>query len=243
MSMHAIRSAFAFLTVLPVGEKTGVPAERLGRAFFPAVGAAVGLAAGGVFFAISVVAHPLLAAVAAVAALVILTGGLHLDGLVDATDGLFGGADREHRLAIMRDPRAGTFGVVAVVLLLLGEVAALSGLSPARGVVALLTAGTLSRWSVLGLVVALPYARLDGLGRASAGGHRVLDLAVGTTLALVVFALDWKRAAVAVPLVLVSSLGIGLLARSRIGGATGDVYGAAAEVGQLAVLLAFAVQP
>jgi len=243
MSMRAVRSAFAFLTVLPVGEKRGVPAERLGRAFFPAVGAVVGLLAGALFLAISVVAHPLLAAVAAVAALAVLTGGLHLDGLVDAADGLFGGGDREQRLAIMRDPRAGAFGIVAVVLLLLGEVAALSGLRPVRGLLALITAGTLSRWGVLGLVVALPYARPEGLGRASAGGHRVLDLAVGTALALVVFALDWKRAGLAVALVLVSTLGIGLLARARIGGATGDIYGAAAEVGQLAALLAFAAPP
>ncbi len=238
-----MRSALAFLTVLPVGEKKGVPAGRLGRAFFPAVGAVVGLAAGAVFFAISVVAHPFLAAVAAVATLAVLTGGLHLDGLVDAADGLFGGADREQRLAIMRDPRAGTFGVVAVVVLLLGEVAALSGLPPVRGVVALVTAGTLSRWGVLGLVVALPYARLEGLGRASAGGHGALDLVVGTALAAVVFVLDWKRVMLAATLVLVSTFGIGLLARARIGGATGDIYGAVAEVGQLAALLAFAVQP
>ncbi len=243
MSMRAVRSAFAFLTVLPVGERDGVPAERLGRAFFPAVGAVVGLAAGAVFLAVSAVAHPLLAAVAAVAALAVLTGGLHLDGLVDAADGLLGGADRKQRLAIMRDPRAGTFGVVAVVLLLLGEVAALSALQPARGAVALVTAGTLSRWGVLGLVVALPYARLEGLGRAAAGGHGALDFAVGTALAAVVFVLDWRRAALATALVLVSAFSIGLLARARIGGATGDVYGATAEVGQLVALLAFAVRP
>ena len=241
MSMHAIRSAFAFLTVLPVGKKTGVPAERLGRAFFPAVGAVVGLAAGAVFFAISAVAHPLLAAVAAVATLAILTGALHLDGVVDAADGLLGGADREQRLAIMRDPRAGTFGVVAVVLILLAEVAALSALPAARGAVALITAGTLSRWGVLGLVVALPYARLEGLGRATAGGYRVLDLGIGSALAACILLLDWRRAALAAVLVFLSALGIGLLAKNRIGGATGDVYGAAAEVGQLGGLLAFAI--
>jgi len=243
MSMRGVRSAFAFLTVLPVGQKNGIPVERLGRAYFPAVGAAVGLAAGAVFFFVAGLAHTLLAAVAALATLAILTGGLHLDGLVDAADGLLTGADPEQRLAIMRDPRAGAFGVVAVVLLLLAEVAALSALPPVRGAVALVTAGTLSRWGVLGLVVALPYARLEGLGRASSGGHRALDLGLGTALAAVVFLLDWRRAALAAVLVLLSILGIGVLAKTRIGGATGDVYGAAAEVGQLATLLAFAIWP
>lgn len=241
MSLRAVRSAFAFLTILPVAQKDSIPVERLGRAYFPAVGALVGLAAGALFFFVSSLASSLLAAVTAVAALAIVTGGLHLDGLVDAADGLLGGADREQRLAIMRDPRAGTFGVVAVVLVLLAEVAALAALPPVRGVVALVTAGTLSRWGVLGLVVALPYARLEGLGRASAGEHRSIDLGIGTGLAGVVVLLDWSRAALAAALVLMTALGVGLLARSRIGGTTGDVYGAAAEVGQLAALLAFAI--
>ena len=99
-------------------------------------------------------------------ALVVATGGLHLDGLADTCDGLFGGSSPPERLAIMRDSRVGTFGVLGVVcILLLRWAAFLSLTSPIRRG-ALLLAPALGRWAMVGAVAALPYARPEGLGKA-----------------------------------------------------------------------------
>jgi adenosylcobinamide-GDP ribazoletransferase len=240
MSLRSFRSAVAFLTIVPVADAGGDPGERLGRAYFPAVGAFVGLAAGCVFVLASALASPFVAAVVAVATGALLTGGLHLDGLADSADGLLGGGDRERRLEIMRDPRVGSFGVIALTLVLVGGVAALSAMTPARAFAGLIAAGALSRLAVLAVVALVPYARLAGVGTAAQGHHRGLDLVVGCLLTVIACALDVRRALVATLLVALTTVVVAGLARRRIGGATGDVYGACAEVGQLAALLAFA---
>jgi len=242
MTFGGLRSALAFLTVIPVADARGRAGERLGRAYFPAVGALVGLAAGGVFAGVSALATAPLAAIAAVATLAILTGGLHLDGLADAADGVLGGSAPQRRLEIMRDSRVGSFGVIALVLLLGGEVAALTALPMPRALVALVVAGALSRWAMLGLVALLPYARPSGLGSAAGGPHRLLDLLLGTGIAALILLLDWRRAALAAALVVLTALAVAAVARRRIGGATGDVYGAAAELCELAALAAFVVR-
>ena len=180
-----------------------------------------------------------MAAVAAVATGALLTGGLHLDGLADSADGLRG-ADRERRLEIMRDPRIGSFGAIALALVLFGDVAALSAMTPARAFAGLIAAGALSRLAMLAVVALLPYARPAGLGTAARGQHRVLDLVVGCLLTVIACSLDARRSLVAALLVALTTVVMAGLARRRIGGATGDVYGACAEVGQLAALLAFA---
>lgn len=236
-----LRSALAFLTVLPLAESTGAPGEALGRAFFPAVGLLLGGAAWIVWTALTAGAGPLLGAVGAVAALAILSGALHLDGLADAADGLLGVRDRNQRLEVMRDPRTGAFGVVAVSLVLLGDVAALTGKDRLAALAALLGAGALARLALLGVVLWLPYVRSAGLGVAAGGVRRARDLAIGIPVAALPLLLDWRHGAAAAGLVALSTLGLAALARNRVGGATGDVYGAVVEIGQLAALVAYAV--
>ncbi len=238
----SLRSAMAFLTVLPVATAEGAPGERLGRAYFPAIGAVVGLLSAAVFALLDGVSTPLLAAVAATATLALLTGALHLDGLADSADGLFGGGDVARRLEVMRDPRLGSFGTVAVVLVLVGEVAAIASMSPGRAVAALVIAGALSRLAMLFVILLVPYARASGLGVAAAdSSHRGFDLVLGSALAAVACLLDWQRALLAVCLVALTALVVAMLARRRLGGATGDIYGATAELGMLAALVAFVV--
>jgi adenosylcobinamide-GDP ribazoletransferase len=238
----SLRSAMAFLTVLPVATSEGAPGERLGRAYFPAIGAVVGLLSAGVFAFLDAFTTPLLAAVAATATMALLTGALHLDGLADSADGLFGGGDVARRLEVMRDPRLGSFGTVALVLVLVGEIAAIASMSPGRAVAALVIAGALSRLAMLFVITLVPYVRASGLGVAAAdSSHRGFDLALGSALAAVACLLDWRRALLAVCLVAVTALAVIVLARRRLGGATGDVYGAIAELSILAALVAFAV--
>lgn len=236
-----MRSALAFLTILPVAARDGAPGERLGRAVFPAVGLLLGLAAWVALWLGSLLAGPLLGAVAALATLALLTGGLHLDGFADCADGLLVPASRERRLEIMRDPRLGAFGVIALVLLLLADAAVLQRLGVHATLPALVAAGAFSRLAMLAVLVALPYVRADGLGGAAAGRGGLRDLALGALLAAPALFLDWPHAALGVVLAAVAAAAVAALARNRIGGATGDVYGAVSEIAQLSVLLAFVV--
>jgi adenosylcobinamide-GDP ribazoletransferase len=185
---------------------------------------------------------PLLGAVSAIAILAVLTGGLHLDGVADAADGLLGRGDRARRMEVMRDPRVGSFGAVALGIVLLGDVAALAGMSPARAIAALVIAGALSRWAMLGVVAFVPYVRDAGLGVAAGGANRAFDVILGSALAAIACLLDWRRALVAVLVVALTAVMVAALARRRIGGATGDVYGAVTELCQLAALATFAVR-
>jgi adenosylcobinamide-GDP ribazoletransferase len=241
MSIRALRSAVGFLTLVPVGGAAQAPASRLGRAYFPVVGAAIGLAAGGMYMLAATVLTPLVAAAAAVVTAAVLTGGLHLDGLADSADGLFGGHTPEHRLEIMRDPRIGSFGVTALILVMVADVALLTEMTPLRALTGLVVAGAFSRLAMLGAIAFLPYVRTDGLGVAAGGGHRVRDFAVGVILAALAGLLNPWRSAVAAGCVALTTLVVVILARRRIGGATGDIYGTCAELGQMAALVAFAV--
>lgn len=243
MSLRSLRTAVSFLTVLPVASGESVAEERLGRAYFPLVGAAVGLVSAAAFAVASAVTTPLVAAALSVAVLVAITGAIHLDGLGDSADGLLGAGDRERRLEVMRDPRLGAYGVAAIAVVLILEVAALAAMSPARALAGLVIAGAVSRLAALVLIAWLPYVRASGLGSAAAGRRlRGLDLAVGALTVIAVCALDWKRAAAAIALAALSTTVVAVVARRRVGGATGDVYGAGAELAQLVALLVFAVR-
>ena len=102
MTIRSLRAAMSVLTVLPVANADGSSGERLGRAYFPAIGALIGLAAGATFAVLNALTSPLLAAACAVAFLCVLTGAIHLDGLADTADGLLGGGDPSRRLEVMR---------------------------------------------------------------------------------------------------------------------------------------------
>jgi adenosylcobinamide-GDP ribazoletransferase len=198
------------------------------------------LVAGVVFAFTAAITNQLLGAVAAAAVMAVLTGGLHLDGVADAADGLFGRGDRAQRLETMRDPRVGSFGAIALIVVLLGDVAALSALAPGRAIVALVIGGALSRLAMLWVIAFLPYVRETGLGVAAAGTNRAFDLILGSALAALTCLLDWRRAIVALLLVGLTALTVSGVARRRIGGATGDIYGATTELCQLGALIAFA---
>src|SRR2546423_763313 len=171
------------------------------------------------------------------------TAAIHLDGLGDSADGLLGRTDVAQRLQTMRDPRLGSYGVVAIAVVLLLDMAALAAMSPVRALAALIIAGALSRLATLWVVALVPYVRSAGLGVAALDpGRRFADLAVGSLTALLLCLLDWRRAVIAIACVALTALLVVTLGRRRIGGATGDVYGAPAELCHMAALLVFAVR-
>lgn len=234
--------ALAFLTRLPLPPLGVLPAGSLARAMrvFPLVGVVVG-AIGAVAFAL---AHMLLpAALAGLIALTVtiaITGALHEDGLADIADGFGGGADKAAKLAIMKDSRIGTFGVVAVALALLlraGALASLAGPSLVAG--ALVAAHALARAAIPAVLQALPPARTDGLG-ANAGRPTAADAGMAVTLALVIaaVALPVQTALAAALGAAIGALAVAILAWRQIGGQTGDVLGAVEQAAETLALLA-----
>jgi adenosylcobinamide-GDP ribazoletransferase len=237
--LRAVVAAFAFLTRLPVWAGPLRDAD-LGRsvAFFPLVGLVLGLALTGLGYALVGALDPLLAAVLLVATLAALTGGLHLDGLADVFDGL-GGArgDRGRMLDIMRDSRIGAHGAAALVLLLLAKVLAVGQLLARRDLLALLAFPAVARWAVTPAIVFVPYARPEGLGRPFKGAAGPRQVAVATAIVALLVAGVGLRGVLPA---LAALAAVGLLAlwiRARLGGLTGDVYGAAIELAEVAALV------
>jgi len=181
-------------------------------------------------------------ALVAVAVTVLVTGGLHEDGLADTADGL-GGGDREAALAIMRDSRTGAFGVLALVFSVGLRVAALAALPDTRvAVSALVAAHAVSRGLLPTVMLWFDPARSDGLGadagRPTPPGATAAAL-IGLLVALI--ALGIGRGILAMVLAAIVMMALAVLARRRIGGYTGDVLGAAQQSGEIVMLLAASV--
>ncbi len=234
-----LRSALAFLTRLPGGRHPD-DGDGLVRAvpWFGVVGLLVGALGGGTFWvARELDVGVLLPAVAAITVTALATGAFHEDGLADSVDALVGGWTVEDRLAILKDSRHGTFGVLALVLVSLWKVGALVELDGRDGALALLVANTVGRSAAVGALRTFPSARTDGLGAAAtrglALGPAVAGVAVGVAVAVVSYRLD---AIVVLVLAAVGTAAVGLWARARIGGVTGDLLGAVEQVVEVVVL-------
>ncbi len=234
---RAWSTAIRFLTAIPWGRWEQVALDDLGcaAALFPWVGGLLGVAVWAVRWgARTVGGSASLAAALALAAWVALTGGLHLDGLMDAADGLFGGHSPEHRLEIMHDERAGAFGVLAAVLILLIKYAALKT-APAVGVI---WAPVVGRWALTATMAVFPYARKEGLGRMwfdQVNGQVLLAATAG--VAWIGFALAWPWLWTWWALAAAAGWLTARWILQRVPGLTGDVYGALAELTEALVLV------
>lgn len=221
------RLALMLLTRLPVG-RLADPAPTLAQAqwAYPPVGLVVGaLGWAALQGALALGLDALAAALCALAAMALFTGGLHHDGLADFADAMSGGRDKAHRLAIMRDSRIGSHGALALMLALALGAAALGALGDALTLAAALLVSVASRLAMLGALVFLPPAREDGLGHGAAAASR-LSLLPGALLVAGLAAAAGRAAPVALGAIGLAALAIALQARRRVGGQTGDVLGA-----------------
>jgi adenosylcobinamide-GDP ribazoletransferase len=240
--------AIGLLTVLPVRPRWDEHTVA-GRAmsFYPLAGALIGGALAGLAFLLGKTplteTTPLLSAALILAAWAGITGGLHLDGWADCCDALFVPVSRERRLEILHDPRLGSFGSIGLVVLLLVKLAAIQGVmaSPARLAV-LVIVPTAARWVLVLAAQAFPLARPDGMAahfRRGLGGREVtLATATVLLLAALIAVLTGSRELiplVVAPLVMLAVAGLALW---RLGGLTGDVYGAIVEAVETASLVA-----
>jgi adenosylcobinamide-GDP ribazoletransferase len=237
--LKAVVTAFAFLTRIPVWNGP-LRDEDLGRsvAFFPLVGLVLGLGLAGVGTVADDVVSPMVVAVLLAALLAGLTGGFHLDGFADVFDALGGGrGDRARMLELMRDSRIGAHGAAALALLIAAKVAALTQVAERHDLLTLLAFPTVGRWAVTPLIVFFPYARPEGLGRAFKGAAGRVQVGIASAIAVVTVAVLGARFVLPALASAVVVLLFGLWLRRRLGGLTGDVYGAAIELGEVTTLI------
>ena len=241
-------TAVQYFTRVPVPGWVGHSAAQLdGSArYFPAVGLGVGLVAAAVFALATVLWNAVLAALLATAATVVLTGAFHEDGLGDTIDGLGGGFTRERALEIMKDSRIGSYGTLALLLVVGTKVAALASMELLPALLALPAAHAASRWLATSLIWRSRYVRLDDSSRAkpvtqslstagfvAASGWALLPLA-----ACAIASLPGALAGLALAILV-----RGWLLRwfeRRLGGYTGDALGATQQLTELAFYLGWA---
>jgi adenosylcobinamide-GDP ribazoletransferase len=238
---RGLLTALGFLTRIPVPPGSWAPGASV--AFFPAVGLLLGaISAGGawlLFDRFGLAPHPVWA-LSLVGLHALMTGALHLDGLSDVVDGL-GGArgDRERALEIMKDPRIGAFGVVALIFAVGAKILLMNELLHQPGRLPLLLAYPVGvRFAAVVMVVLLPCARATGLAATFHQESRWFGLVAAAVMTAAF--LGWQQWATAIPTghALGAALVTGLYLAAKLRGVTGDVYGAAIELGEIAFLFA-----
>lgn len=238
--------AIGLLTRLPLPQPDGALPQGFARAqrAFPLVGAVIGLLIGLFDRAMLGIGIPALAASAlALGAGAGLTGAMHEDGLADVADGFGGGRDRAAKLLIMRDSRLGTYGALVLLVSFAARMSALASLPLAAIVPALVVAHALARAGIPVLAANMPFARDDGLG-AAAGRPETASVVAAVIVAVVIawLCLPAKAALLAIAVTAAGTAAIAVLAWRQIGGVTGDVFGAAEQVVETAVILTLAAR-
>ncbi len=233
-------AALAFFTRIPVPSG---PWQQVSLAasmrMFPLIGVVAGAVISLIYWLSTglLATPPIAGAVIAVAAGILLTGALHEDGLADFWDG-FGGQDRAHRLAIMRDSHLGSYGAIALICILILRTAVISSGTPARITGMLIAAAALSRAAAVILAHLLPPARRDGL--SASAGTLPLPIALGATILALLVAIIFLPLDALLPALIAMTTGIALLhflSARRLGGQTGDVLGATQQMTEALILL------
>ncbi len=234
-------AALQFLTLASPIVRRPFTERELGQAagFYPLVGVLIGALLYGANYTLALIVPDALRAALILALWVLLSGALHLDGLLDAFDGILGGFTPQKRLEIMRDERIGAFGLSAGVILLLTKYAALSGFPQSAPELILIPA--LGRWGMTLAVFAFPYARPEGLGSAVKAHITWKQVAPASLTALFAawVCCHWLGL-IALGSTLLLVWGVSAFVLRRIPGLTGDIYGAINELVELALTVIFA---
>ena len=241
--------ALRFLTVIPVLKRYKASAEEVGasQGYFPLVGLFLGAILVAVNWLFNLILPSSLVDVFLIITILILTGALHIDGFIDTCDAFFVQKEPEERWRIMSDSRVGSFGVIGAFCLLLLLYVSLRSIPETYKMTALLLMPVLSRWSVVYVMFAFPYAKPEGLGKAfkaQASWQRFV-LATAFMLASVLGWLVFQRPVLGLMglavifVVWLAAAVTGWLLQRRFAGLTGDSYGAVNEVIQVLVLILF----
>lgn len=246
--MRNFINALQFLTIVTLSKKHTIEEGDLAKSmvYFPAIGFLIGLFlvyVDKVFFLIALPES--LGNLLLVLLSVLITRALHIDGLADTLDGIMGGHSKESRLAIMKDSRIGTAGVLGIVFVLLIKYLCLNNLINSHKVTALYTALTLSRWSQTIMAFKGNYVREEGMAKAFVGHLRTSGLVYASivTIGLTAFVIMQEEART-VFFILSVILGVVLLTLAarwyvvrKLGGVTGDTIGAVNELNEVLAFL------
>ena len=231
-------AALRLLTIFPVPKLKGEGLEQLGRslAYFPLVGILLGAVLAGLSYILQLILPLPVVSILLVAALVIMTGAHHIDGLIDTCDAMVTGKTREQRLAIMSDTRAGAFGITGACLILIAKYAAIT---QAAGFTALLIMPMLSRWALVGAILIFPSAKKTGMGFIIRNGARWGGSVAATLLSILlsVIFLGLLKGFVLMAGLFLLICCLGLLFTRLFGGLSGDNYGALVEIGEVLSLV------
>ena len=237
-----VRSVFAavtLLTTIPLGRRAAVAPRHLGSGalLFPLVGGVIGTLVAVTAWVASLAFPPMIAGVIGVACGILVTGALHVDGLADVADGVGAALSGGDPAEAMRDPRLGVFGGTALVLDLLLKISVVAALVEGGTFpTEVVAAGAVARVAPIALASALPYVGprhtwTRAVGWRTCVGASLLAVAIGVVAARAAF----------VPMVIVAAAGtaiVGRWAAVRLGGTTGDVFGAAVELSETLALAA-----
>lgn len=241
--MRGFLAALRFLTILPLPGNFGTAEKDLKRslAFFPLTGVIIGGGAAGLYLTVHQFLPPALTAVLLILFLVLISGGLHMDGAADTADGFFSARPKERILEIMRDSHVGTMGVLAIIFILAIKITGLASLPPRQAMVTVFLMPLCGRAILVVHMALFPYARSQG-GLASPfllSSSRLQacwSLAVLAACAWLTGQLPALYAILAATLI---SLLFGFWCLKKINGITGDTLGAACELAETAVAVSF----
>ena len=234
--------AIQFLTIFPLKVKN-VTDEQIGSSsiFFPAVGALISLI---LFFLYRLILplrlSPYLDSAIISVALIVITGGLHLDGVADTFDAIAGNKDREASLAIMRDPSTGAIGASALISIIILKILLLAEIAPSNMLVALLFMLVFSRFSQVLSLRTFRYIRGEGKAKIFFRGTKNTPFIIAAISVLLFTVFFNFPNAVYIFIIIVSfTLVFNKLISLKFGGLTGDTIGAASEISEVVVLFLF----
>jgi len=236
-------AAFQFLTSIPLPGRREVSPEELGRAttYFPVVGLIIGLILAGLNWLLSLILPPAVVNALLIVVLVVITGALHLDGFVDTCDGIAGHKAVEDRWRVMHDSRAGAFGIVGVVLLLLVKYVSLNSIPEVFMMATLIFMPVVSRWVMVYAIFVYSYARPSGLGTAFKQATRWPQFTAATIITFAVAVALFPFFSIT-GLLLIFGIWIittlfSVYLKRKFSGLTGDTYGAINEIAEVIVLI------
>ncbi len=252
--MNEFLIGLQFLTRINIVKQTVWTEESFGKSvkYFPLVGAVLGICYAVPLFIFVYVTNGEFSIFTGALGFflnVILTGGIHCDGLMDSADGLFSGREKDKTLEIMKDSRAGAFGVVTLVTVAALQISALAELAKNFSMllfIAVYAAPTIGRLAMVLAISIFPYARPEGLGKAFSkyATPKTFFVALLETIFLLLplFLLKieiFLAAIISLIAAIIFALYFGKFVKLKLGGLTGDIYGAVEFLAEVLTLIIF----
>lgn len=234
-------AALRFLTSIPSPWWRGASRKEFAGSlpYYPVIGLLIGLLLAAIYWLASSFLPIWVSSTIVVTALVVITGGMHLDGLIDAVDGVAAShKDPDIGKDVMKKPGIGAFGAVAVILILILKIVLIASIPDEWMMAALIIMPVVSRWTMVYTLFAYPYARPQGAGNElkQATGWRSFLLATIAAAAVSIVIAGWASLAIVLPVWLFTVIAANYFSR-RFDGLTGDTYGAINEMAEVLILL------